>query len=103
MTKNPLTLFCLVDGEATSNAFSVKIPSSDTDLTLWRVSISDDDDNDLPVLLSSVPEKKKLNATAKFSKVFGIAVPEDTIHVIVQRPPQGDLRADTKKSRNDSL
>ncbi|KAI8345803.1 hypothetical protein B0O80DRAFT_431311 [Mortierella sp. GBAus27b] len=30
MTDNPLTLFCVVDGEATSNTFSVKIPASDT-------------------------------------------------------------------------
>ncbi|KAF9968922.1 hypothetical protein BGZ73_009039, partial [Actinomortierella ambigua] len=60
MITNPLTLFCLVDGESTSNAFSVKIPPSDSvddlkelienkkapefddiaadKLTLWRVS-----------------------------------------------------------------
>src|SRR5689334_9123738 len=89
MNDNHLTLFCLVDGEATSNAFSVKIPLSDTiddlkgliktkktndfqdvdadKLTLWRVSIHDDDDNDLPVLLDSVPVKKKLRATNKLS------------------------------------
>ncbi|KAG9063267.1 hypothetical protein KI688_004871 [Linnemannia hyalina] len=30
MADNHLTLFCLVDGEDTSNAFSIKIPSSDT-------------------------------------------------------------------------
>ncbi|KAF9323662.1 hypothetical protein BG006_001251 [Podila minutissima] len=146
MDNNPLTLFCLVDGEGTSNAFSVKIASTDTvddlkeliknkkpvdfehvdanNLSLWHVSVPDDDDNDLPVLLNSVPEKKKLKATAKLSKVFGIGVPEDTIHVIVQRPQvhapvpsraltplpgslsvgsrpssplSGDLRADVKK------
>ncbi|KAH7056123.1 hypothetical protein BKA57DRAFT_196881 [Linnemannia elongata] len=103
-----LTLFCLVDGEATSNAFCVKIESSKTigdlkefiktktndfqdvdadKLTLWRVSIHDDDDNDLPVLLDSVPVKKKLRATNKLSMVFDADLPEDTIHVIVQRPP----------------
>ncbi|KAK3805240.1 MAG: hypothetical protein JOS17DRAFT_49006 [Linnemannia elongata] len=109
MDSNPLTLFCLVDGEATSNAFPVEIESTKTignlkdliktkipdtfngvdakDLTLWRVSISDDDDNDLPVLLDSVPEKKKLKATTRLLKVFDTELPDDTIHVIVQRPP----------------
>ncbi|KAK5797024.1 hypothetical protein F5H01DRAFT_385359 [Linnemannia elongata] len=108
MNDNHLTLFCLVDGEATSNAFPVKIESSKTigdfkdlikttlspqfdditakDLALWRVSIHDDDDNDLPVLLDSVPVKKKLRATNKLSMVFDADLPEDTIHVIVQRP-----------------
>ncbi|KFH63329.1 hypothetical protein MVEG_10739 [Podila verticillata NRRL 6337] len=68
MTDNRLTLFCLIDGEAMFNAFSVKISSGDTvddlkdlikakktndfsdldadKLTLWRVSIPDDDDDD---------------------------------------------------------
>ncbi|KAK5796917.1 hypothetical protein F5H01DRAFT_418729 [Linnemannia elongata] len=108
MNDNHLTLFCLVDGEATSNAFPVEIESTKTighlkklikaekaprfddvaadELTLWRVSIHDDDDNDLPVLLDSVPVKKKLRATNKLFMVFDADLPEDTIHVIVQRP-----------------
>ncbi|KAF9288478.1 hypothetical protein BGZ74_000909, partial [Mortierella antarctica] len=108
MTDNRMSLFCLVDGEATSNAFSIKIPSSDTVddlkkaiknqkavafadvdadmLMLWRVSIPDDQDDDLPIPLDSVPEKKKLKATTKLSKVFDTEPPEDTIHVLVQRP-----------------
>ncbi|KAK5796884.1 hypothetical protein F5H01DRAFT_401134 [Linnemannia elongata] len=108
MNDNHLTLFCLVDGEATSNAFPVEIESTKTigdlkgliktkktndfqdvdadKLTLWRVSIHDDDDNDLPVLLDSVPVKKKLRVTNKLSMVFDADLPEDTIHVIVQRP-----------------
>ncbi|KAF8926465.1 hypothetical protein BGZ47_002706 [Haplosporangium gracile] len=111
MDNNPLTVFCLVDGEATSQAFSIDIDQtktvdhlkdliktkktnnfSDVDadqLTLWRVSIPDDDDNDLPVLLDTVLEKKKLKATTKLSKVFDTELPDDTIHIIVQRPPQG--------------
>ncbi|KAF9276057.1 hypothetical protein BGZ68_010295 [Mortierella alpina] len=110
MTDNCLTLFCLVDGEATSNAFPVEIESIKTvghlkdlikakkannfhdvdadDLTLWQVSIPDDDDDDLPVVLNSVPEKKKLKATTKLLKVYDIELPDDTIHIIVQRPPQ---------------
>ncbi|KAF9078942.1 hypothetical protein BGX23_005644, partial [Mortierella sp. AD031] len=61
MTDNRFNLFCLVNGEASSNAFSIKIPSTDTvddlkdliktkkaprfddvaadELTLWKVSI----------------------------------------------------------------
>ncbi|KAF9381304.1 hypothetical protein CPC16_009905 [Podila verticillata] len=108
MTDNRMSLFCLVDGEATP--FSMTISSSDTvdglknlivygdqapafrdvaakDLTLWRVSIPDDDDNGLPITLDSVAEKKKLKATAKLSKIFDTELPEDTIHIIVQRPP----------------
>ncbi|KAH7055029.1 hypothetical protein BKA57DRAFT_452799, partial [Linnemannia elongata] len=110
MTENRISLFCLVDGEATSNAFPAEIESTKTigdlkkliktekaprfddvaadELTLWRVSISDDDDNDLPVLLDSVPEKKKLKATTRLLKVFDTELPDDTIHIIVQRPPQ---------------
>ncbi|KAF9090644.1 hypothetical protein BGX29_011353 [Mortierella sp. GBA35] len=109
MTDNCLNLFCLFDGEATSNAFSVEIdPTKTVDglkkliraekspefddvaadkLILWRVSIQDDDndDDDLPILLDSVPEKKKLKPTTKLSKIFGTKLPEDTIHIVVQR------------------
>ncbi|KAF8931909.1 hypothetical protein BGZ47_011637, partial [Haplosporangium gracile] len=67
MTDNRLSLFCLVNGEATSNAFPVEIEATKTigdlkeliktkktndfqdvdadKLTLWRVSISVADDN----------------------------------------------------------
>ncbi|KAG9064921.1 hypothetical protein KI688_003183 [Linnemannia hyalina] len=98
MTDNRLSQFCLVNGETTSNAFSIKIPSNDpvddlkklikaeNQLTHWRVSIPDEDDNDLPVLLDSVPEKKKLKATTRLLKVFDTELPDDTIHIIV--PPQ---------------
>ncbi|KAG0296844.1 hypothetical protein BGZ97_004435 [Linnemannia gamsii] len=104
-----LRLICIVAGEPSSNAFSVKASSAlivdelkklikaeksndfqdvDADkLTLWRVSIADDDDDEQPVLLDKVSEKKKLKATTKLSKVFDTELPEDTIHVIVQRPP----------------
>ncbi|KAF9321929.1 hypothetical protein BG006_002504, partial [Podila minutissima] len=115
MTDNHITLFCLVNGEATP--FSVEVDPSKTvdhlkkaikaektnvlgdfdadELTLWHVSIPDDDD--IPIPLDSVPEKKKLKATTKLSKVFIGELPEDTIHVIVQRPQSGDLRVDIKK------
>ncbi|KAF9580333.1 hypothetical protein BGW38_003059, partial [Lunasporangiospora selenospora] len=117
MTHNPFSLFCLVDGEATSNAFSVKAPSSDTvddlknliktalapqfndiaakDLSLWRVSLpivdneDDDDENETSILLGNVnkKDKKKLGPATRLSKVFPEELPEETIHIIVQRPP----------------
>ncbi|KAG0060879.1 hypothetical protein BGZ89_011907, partial [Linnemannia elongata] len=113
MENNPLALFCLVDGEATSHAFSVKIPSTDTvddlkdhiktkkspefddvaadKLTLWRVSIPDDEDHDdIPVVLDNViiKDQKKLRATRELSDVWKDKPPKGTIHVIIRRPPQ---------------
>ncbi|KAG0211855.1 hypothetical protein BGX28_007310 [Mortierella sp. GBA30] len=112
MTDNHLTLFCLVDGEATSDAFSVEIDPIKTvdslkkvikaekasdfhdvdanNLILWRVSIQDDNsDDDIPILLDKLPGRAKLKATNKLSKIFDSDMPEDTIHIIVQRPPPG--------------
>ncbi|KAG0009654.1 hypothetical protein BGZ82_003910, partial [Podila clonocystis] len=56
------------------------------ELTLWSVSIPDDGNNDLPISLGSVLEKRKLKATSKLSKVFDAEPPDDTIHVLVQHP-----------------
>ncbi|KAF9555551.1 hypothetical protein EC968_008844 [Mortierella alpina] len=113
MTNNLLTLFCLVDGEAASNAFPVEIELTKTigelkklikveqspdfddivanNLTLWRVLIPINEDNDeLPLLLNNVPQKerKKLGPATRLSKVFPDDLPEETVHIIVQRPPQ---------------
>ena len=65
-------------------------------LTLWSVSIpvsDDDDDDEVPVHINNTPkdDKKKLKATTKLSKVFGAELPEDTIHIIVQRPSPGNV------------
>ncbi|KAG0068454.1 hypothetical protein BGZ89_004695 [Linnemannia elongata] len=112
MLNNSLTLFCLVDGESTSNAFPVGIESTKTfgdlkefikvkktpefndiaanKLTLWRVSIPiTDDDDEVPLLLNNVTDKdkKKLGPATHLSKVFLDSLPEMTINVIVQRPP----------------
>ncbi|KAF9900515.1 hypothetical protein EC991_007219 [Linnemannia zychae] len=113
MANNLLTLFCLVDGESTP--FPVKIESTETigslkdeiklknapefddiaadKLTLWRVSIPvpEDDDNQPPILLNNIvtKDKKKLGPATRLSKVFPAELPEETIHFIVQRPPQG--------------
>ena len=114
MTDNLLNLFCLVDGEGTSNAFFVKVASADTvgdlkkliktekaprfddvaadELTLWRVSIPDNNDYDeIPVVLDNViKDQKELRATRKLSDVWKDKPPKETIHVIIQRPPPGN-------------
>ncbi|KAF9543651.1 hypothetical protein EC957_000583 [Mortierella hygrophila] len=109
MADNFLTPPCLIDEEATSNAIPVEIPSSGTvddlkisikngktsdfnDFNADRlVSIPGDDDNDdddeQPILLDKVSEEMKLTATTKLSKVVDTELPEDTIHIPVQRPP----------------
>ncbi|KAF8942399.1 hypothetical protein BGZ47_006536 [Haplosporangium gracile] len=100
-TEDCLNVFCLVDGEPQSNVFSVKPTPSDTvddlkvlisarletdtlskDLTLWHVSIPDDDDNSLPVLLDSVPENKTLKATSKLFRDFETELAECTQPVL---------------------
>ncbi|KAG0277974.1 hypothetical protein BGZ96_002590 [Linnemannia gamsii] len=126
MPETPLTLFCLVNGFTTSDSFSVKLASNGTvddlkdlikdkipgilegidakDLTIWRVSIPDkDDDDETPIKIDNVPEseKKKLRATNKVS-IFGAALPESTIHVIVQPPPRG-LSSMRKRHRPQTL
>ncbi|KAG0247919.1 hypothetical protein BG011_000730, partial [Mortierella polycephala] len=99
MTDNRMSLFCLVDGEATSNAFPVhqnsrppqglikarQSPDFDDivakSLSLWRVSISllDDDDDEMLLLLDTLTEKKKLRPATDLDEVFS------------------DLRVDIKK------
>ncbi|KAF9123404.1 hypothetical protein BG015_005318, partial [Linnemannia schmuckeri] len=99
--------------EATSNAFPVEMESSQTigdlkklikteipdtfngvdakDLTLWSVSIPDgDNDDEIPIVLGNVnnKDKKKLRATRGLLEVFPDKPLKNTIHVIVQRPPQ---------------
>ncbi|KAG0197378.1 hypothetical protein BGX28_009119, partial [Mortierella sp. GBA30] len=110
MTDNHLSLFCLVDGEATAYAFSVKILSSDTvddlkklikaenavdftdvdakNLTLWRVSIPVvQADKHKPVVLNEFDSATELDPTDDIADVFPDKPPKKTIHVIVQRPP----------------
>ncbi|KAF9976083.1 hypothetical protein BGZ65_007980, partial [Modicella reniformis] len=112
-----LALFCLVDGESTSRALSVKVPSSDTvgglknlikaqmspvfddltanELKLWRVShpvIAANKHN--PILLSAIDSATELDPTDDLSDVFEEKPPKKTIHIIVQRPPPGLSEAD---------
>ncbi|KAG0253847.1 hypothetical protein BGZ95_006191, partial [Linnemannia exigua] len=114
MADDPLTLFCLVDGESLSSAFPVEIESSKTighlkkliktetpdkfigvnvrDLALWRVSIpiSNVDNNNLGALLDKVPDKDKMNLTSpamRLSEIFPEGLLDRTVHVIVHPPP----------------
>jgi hypothetical protein len=101
-----ITLFCLVKGNTTANAFSVKInrdePISelkeaikakkqndfagiDADrLKLWKKEIPDDQDD----LLSnpSLEDGEELLAIRKISKYFPDPPPEERIHVLVSTP-----------------
>ncbi|KAK3837891.1 MAG: hypothetical protein JOS17DRAFT_837592 [Linnemannia elongata] len=96
MYNKPLTLFCLIDGEATTNAFPVEIESIKTigdlkDLIKANVSIPDDDnDDEIPIVFDNVNnnDKKKLRATRGLLEVFPDKAPKNIIHIIVQRPPQ---------------
>ncbi|KAG0010902.1 hypothetical protein BGZ81_002492, partial [Podila clonocystis] len=111
MADTLMTLFCIVDGEATSSAFSIKIPPNDNvddlknliktkktpefedvaadKLTLWKVSIPIIDGNEIPILLDDFnkEDKKKLGPATRLSKVFLEGLPEETVNIIVQRPP----------------
>ncbi|KAG0358438.1 hypothetical protein BG005_002375 [Podila minutissima] len=111
MTDNIMTPFCLVDGDATIKAFSVKIPSNDTvedlkkliikgdeapafrgvaakDLTLWRVLIPITADDENPIMIKNLTsDKKKLGPATRLSKEFPEKLEEEKIHIVVQRPP----------------
>ncbi|KAF9317743.1 hypothetical protein BG006_003312 [Podila minutissima] len=126
MTDRILTLFCLVDGEATCNAFSVEIDRSKTvdglkklikaektnsfhdvdanELTLWKVSVPIPRHDDIiPILVSNVKgDRENLSPAIHLSKVFSQELPEETVHVIVQRPPPA-LRTIKKFQNNDMI
>ncbi|KAF9177326.1 hypothetical protein BGZ51_008892 [Haplosporangium sp. Z 767] len=118
-----LTLFCLVDGGSASRAFSVEIASDDTvgdlkdliraenavkfkdldanQLTLWQVSIpAKKDDFKHPIVLNALNEKKRLHPTTCLSEISADIPPEDAIHIIVQRPSQGNQRPHERHQRN---
>ncbi|KAG0085317.1 hypothetical protein BGZ92_009088 [Podila epicladia] len=113
MADNSLTLFCLVDGEVKRNAFSIKIPSSDTvddlkdliktkktndfsdvdanNLTLWRVSIPDKRSS--ATTIGALVDKTELNnPRTRLSQWFPES-PDENTYIIVQRPPPGNADA----------
>ncbi|KAI9241658.1 MAG: kinase-like domain-containing protein [Podila humilis] len=108
MTPNLLSLFCLVDGDATP--FSVEVDRTKTvdhlkdlitakkapefddiaadKLNLWRVSIPIVPPNKRkPIVLTEVKSAAELDPTDDLSDVFEEKQPKKTIHVMVQRPP----------------
>ncbi|KAG0273623.1 hypothetical protein BGZ95_010574 [Linnemannia exigua] len=107
MTNNCISLFCIVDGETTSNAFPVEIESIKTignlkdiikakktprfddlaadELTLWRVSIPDTSLQSA-ITLNALDDKTDLiNPRTLISKLFPES-PDDKTYILVQRP-----------------
>ena len=96
-------IFCLIHGEQSKSAFSVRIDRAETvsmlrecivaknptyfkgidprELSLWRVSILDGDEK-VPFLTDS----NELRPTWKISKAFLQGVPEGHIHIIAKAP-----------------
>ncbi|KAF9946682.1 hypothetical protein BGZ72_000129 [Mortierella alpina] len=110
-----LKLYCLLDGETPSRAMPIRFDSTDSggdlkellrakktprfddiaadELILWQVSIPvTDDEDDSPVFLGDLKEKKKVFPTKLLSDLFG-EPPKDTIHVIVQKPSSGSTHS----------
>jgi len=113
-----ITLFCLIKGNTSEKAFSVKIsrdePISELkgaikaknpqtfanvdtkDIKLWKVTIPGDQDDQLRNL--SLEGNEELSAIKKISKYFPDPPPEEHIHVLVS-PPE----ATTTSSREQEL
>jgi hypothetical protein len=114
MTTN---LYCLVDGQTTSNAFPVKIKSTETigdlkdlikvnaprfdnvvadELILWKVSIPvipvTDNREEPLVLLRDLSDKKRLHPADFLSEIFDRDLPINTIHILVCHSPQGNAQ-----------
>jgi hypothetical protein len=108
-----ITLLCLVKGNTTANAFSVKIsrdePVSELKkaikaekapefdnfpadrLRLWKVTIPGDQDDQLRNL--TLKDSDELLAIRKISKYFPDSPPEEHIHVLVS-PPESTATSD---------
>ncbi|KAI7831832.1 hypothetical protein BC939DRAFT_150994 [Gamsiella multidivaricata] len=116
MATNALTLFCLVDGESTANAFPVKATSAASvgelkelikakkspeydgiaadRLTLWRATILVDENagDENIITLDDLDDKTKLgNPRTCLSKLFPES-PDDNTYIIVQPPPPAPKR-----------
>ncbi|KAF9303922.1 hypothetical protein BG003_001849, partial [Podila horticola] len=109
-----MKLFCLVDGESTSNAFPVEIDPLKTiadlkkliktekpvdfehvdanNLTLWHVSLPIVAANKhKPIVLTEIDSSTELDPTDDISDVFQSQPPKKTIHILVQRPIAGTV------------
>jgi Crinkler effector protein N-terminal domain len=106
------TLFCLVHGEPTTNAFPVKIARTDTvgdlkkliksekendfhnidanKLRLWSVNIHVDNTSSLEELVLENNKDKgvqELLPVKRINRVFTDEPADEHIHVIIERPP----------------
>ena len=100
-----ITLFCLVKGNTTANAFEVDIEKDKSishlkkvireeidvpanfkakDLKVWKVTISGDQDDQLRNLI--LQDSDELLAIRKISKYFPDSPLEEHIHVLVSPP-----------------
>lgn len=117
MTFNKLKLCCVVEGESTTFPVKIdpievetigelkkaikeekKIAFADVDadmLTLWQVSISipSDINAQIPVVLDRIINKTRLSPEQDISEVFISAPLKKTIHIVIQRPLQGNADA----------
>ncbi|KAF9198978.1 hypothetical protein BGZ49_000072 [Haplosporangium sp. Z 27] len=120
-----ITVFCVINGmsepfsidinpektvdhlkKAIKTEKSIDFANVDADnLHLWQVSLSINDyDDDAPITLQDHTNARKLRPISKLSKVFEtLPPPEDTIHMIVQKPDRTDssLGVDVAKLRKD--
>ncbi|KAF8945355.1 hypothetical protein BGZ47_002815, partial [Haplosporangium gracile] len=126
MTDNRLSLICLVNGEPTSNAISIKIHSNDTvddlkklikanktnafsdinadQLTFWRVSIPVALKNERKeISLADISSMEELDETDDISYLFNDKPIKNTIHIIVKRPPQVKIWGEHVKRIEDKL
>ncbi|KAF9082815.1 hypothetical protein BGX27_004383, partial [Mortierella sp. AM989] len=103
-----LTLYCLVEGQSTRNAFYIEIEPTKTvadlrkdihsakpvvfnrvdenDLTLWRVSLPDDDEKST-IALHALDKKEILHPRHQLSKLIPLLL-DDNMYIIVQPPMQ---------------
>ncbi|KAG0028814.1 hypothetical protein BGZ81_004393 [Podila clonocystis] len=110
-----LKLFCLVEGESTSKAFSIKVLATDTvddlknliktslspqfddiaakNLTLWGVSfLFSHSKRKEHVFLKDLPTSRELDPMDNISDVFKDPLIEKSVNIIVQRPPRAPKR-----------
>ncbi|KAF8938891.1 hypothetical protein BGZ47_008367, partial [Haplosporangium gracile] len=108
MADDRLSLFCFVDGLPSSRAFAIEVSATRTishlkdliktkqapafdditvdQLTLWRVSIPDDNQNSA-ITIAALNDKTELkNPRTRVSKLFPES-PDDNSYIIVHRPP----------------
>ncbi|KAF9393615.1 hypothetical protein CPC16_001540 [Podila verticillata] len=121
-TRKLLNLFCLVEGEATTKAFSINIPLNNTvddlknliktacspqfddiaadKLTLWGVSfLFSHSKRKESILLKDLPTARELYPMDNISDVFEDTLIEKSVKIIVQRPPSGPS---SKRKRLDT-